>query len=377
MMKILVVSGARIVGGAERVTLQLTQLLVQRGHRVEALCPRGAWRAALTQAGIPVYPAAIGGAANLFTPLAIARAISLSRPDLLLVTTTDEWVWSSLVPRRAHGPALVMVRHMGLRLSFRVRRLAGLRADAIVAVAPSVRDALLPDSAIPPAKVHTILNATRFAVRSAIPDRAERMRARASLGLPAADYWVVFLGGINLGKGIEDAMEVVRRAQSLGDVRLLVCGRTDTRQQTPDGEILAVRHDLKDKAHFLGHLDDVIPALLAADALVIATRSTLREGLAQTAIDAMACGTPIAAYALGGVTDAVGETEPAAILARPDDVAQLSAALHTLLRDHQQAGALAMRGLDRARQMFDPAVMADSYERLFADLLSARGRGAH
>jgi len=217
-----------------------------------------------------------------------------------------------------------------------------------------------------------------FPVRSAIPDRAERMEARARLGLPAADFWVGFLGGINLGKGIEDAMEAVRHAQSaLGDVRLLVCGRKDTRQPTPDGEIIAARHELKDKAHFLGHLDDVIPALLASDALVIATRSTLREGLAQTALDAMACGTPIAAYALGGVIDAVGATEPVAILARPDDVADLSSALFTLLHDREQAGGLAMRGLDRARQMFDPAVMADRYERLFADLLSARGRGAH
>jgi glycosyltransferase involved in cell wall biosynthesis len=377
-MKILVVSGARIEGGAERVTLQLTQMLVQRGQRVEALCPRsGAWRAALTKAGIRIYPAPIGGAANLLTPLAIARAISIARPDLLLVTTTDEWVWSSLVPRRRSGPALVMVRHMGLRLSFRVRWLAGRRADAIVAVAPGVREALLPDSAIAPAKVHTILNATRFPVRSSLPDSAERLRARASLGLPAAAHWVGFLGGINLGKGIEDAMEAVRRAiKEFGDVRLLVCGRKDTRQPTPDGEVLAARHGLHDRAHFLGHLEDVVPAILACDALVLATRSTLREGLAQTAIDAMACGTPIAAYALGGVTDAVGETGPAGILARPDDVADLSSALITLLRDCDLADKLARRGLDRARRDFDPAVMADRYERLFADLLSARRRGA-
>lgn len=104
--------------------------------------------------------------------------------------------------------------------------------------------------------------------------------------------------------------------------------------------------------------------------MAIATRSALREGLAQTAIDAMACGTPIAAYALGGITDVVGETtNPAAILARPDDIDDLSGALARMLADPDLAARLAQSGLQRARESFDPGRMADQYEQLFAHLL--------
>jgi glycosyltransferase involved in cell wall biosynthesis len=373
-MKILLISGSRIVGGAEHATVQLAQALLERGHRLEALCPAGGeWRAAASAARIPVYPAAIGGALNLLTPLAIGKTLSATRPDLLIVTTSDEWVWSCLMPRRAVDPRLILVRHMGLPLPFAVRWLAGRRADAIVAVSRSVRQTLLAGSAIAPSMVHVIPNAVRFPVRPSIPDSAERMRARSLLGLPETGRWIGFLGGVNLAKGIEDAMLASRRAnQSLGDVRLLICGRKDPRRETPGFEELARRHGLERNVHYPGHLDDVTPAIIASDAVVIATHSTLGEGLAQTAIDAMACGTPIAAYALDGIIDAVGATESAAILARPDEVEDLGVAVTRLLQDAELAAKLAQRGLDRAREEFAPALMANRYEQLFGALLADR-----
>ena len=129
---------------------------------------------------------------------------------------------------------------------------------------------------------------------------------------------------------------------------------------------------MEDRVHYLGHIDDVKPALIAADVVAIATRSTLGEGLAQTAIDAMACGTPIAAYALGGITDVVGDASPAAVLARPDDIEGLAAAVTRLLADPDLADRIAREGLVRAREAFDPKRMIDSYERLFTDLLASR-----
>src|SRR5262249_46223356 len=150
------------------------------------------------------------------------------------------------------------------------------------------------------------------------------------------------------GKGIEDVMAAACRAQeTLGDVRLLVCGRKDPRRNTSECAELAQRYGLEDRVRYLGHMDDVKPALIAADVAAIATRATLGEGLAQTAIDAMACGTPIAAYSLGGITDVVGETNPAAVLARPDDFEGLSVAVIRLLADSKLAARIAGDGLVR------------------------------
>ncbi len=373
-MKLLLISGARIVGGAERVTLQLGAELMARGYQVEALCPSaGQWRTALTRAGIVAHPAPIGGALNFLTSFVIAQAAGTFRPDLLMVTTSDEWVWACLTPRRACAPRLVLVRHMGLPLALRVRRLAGWRADAIVAVSHSVRQSLLAGSAIAPGKVRVIPNAVRFAINSRVPDPLQRRLARTSLGLPEGGRWIGFLGGINLGKGIEDVMVAAGRAnRMLGDVHLLVCGSKDLRQRTPDCGELARRCGIEEIVHYMGQLDDVIPAITACDVLAIATHRALREGLAQSALDAMACGTPIAAYALEGVIDAVGETDAAAVLARPDDVADLGAAIIGLLSNPELAASIARRGLDRARAEFEPAQMADRYEQLFGALTADR-----
>src|SRR5271155_1465855 len=240
-MRILLVAGSRIIGGAERAGLQLAAALIDRGHDVEVMCPtQGGLCGAASAAGIRIHPAAIGGALNLLTPFFIAQHIIRVSPDFLMVTTSDEWVWSCLTPRRTGGPLLVLVRHMGLPLPFRVRWLAGRRADAIVAVSRSVHDSLLVDSAIAPALVHVIPNAVRFAIGPGIPGPQDRARARNSLGLPAAGRWIGFLGGINRGKGIEDVMVAARRAdQTLGDVRLMVCGRKDERHETPGWDVLA------------------------------------------------------------------------------------------------------------------------------------------
>jgi len=149
-----------------------------------------------------------------------------------------------------------------------------------------------------------------------------------------------------------------------------VCGTRDERHQAPPFDQLIRTFRLNGRAHYLGHLDDVVPALTACECVVIATHSTLREGLSQTAIDAMACGTPIAAYGLSGVTEVAGENDPAAMLARPDDVRDLSGALIKLLQDPKLAENIAQRGLIRVRE-FDPATMASRYERLFTELIAA------
>jgi glycosyltransferase involved in cell wall biosynthesis len=366
-MKILLVSGSRIVGGAERVGLQLTGALIERGHAMEVMCPaQGEWHSALRAAGIGIHPAAIGGPLNLRTPFFIARCIARVRPDILIATGSDEWVWSCLIPRRARNPRRVLVRHMGLPLPFRVRWMAGRRADAIVAVSHSVRDSLLIDSAIPPALVHVIPNAVRFAIAPGVPAPEDRARARTSLGLPATGRWIGFMGGINRGKGIDDVMAAAQRAnQILGDVRLLICGRNDERHDTPRWDVLAEQHGFAGRVHYLGFVEDVRPAIVSANVIAIATHSTLREGLAQTAIDAMACGTPVAAYALEGITEVVGD---AAILARPDDIEDLSGALVRVLEDAELGARIAHRALSRARESFAPTRMADRYEQLFTAL---------
>lgn len=371
-MKILWICGSQIVGGAERVTLQLATLLRVRAHSVVALCrPDSNVYPAAERAGLITYPARVGGALNVRAVAAIRRAVDDLAPDVVLVTTADEWVWSCLARRRPQRSRLVLVRHMALRLNWRVRWLAAHRADAVVAVSKAVRQSLIGRFGVPSDRIRVIHNPVRFSPRATIPAPHERTRARAALGLPAGDRWVGFFGGLNKAKGLRDVMSAVRRANDqLGCTNLLVCGRGTSGRDGWSVAELTRELRLDGRVHFLGEIERMEEALTAVDVVVMATHRELSEALPATLLEAMACGTPVLGYATGGIVDAIGEDGQAGRLARADDVDDLSRTLIELLADPLDAQRMAVAALVRARRLFDPQQAADRYEQLFSGLCS-------
>jgi glycosyltransferase involved in cell wall biosynthesis len=375
-MKILWICGSSIVGGAERVTLQILGLLRQRGHDVCAICPhRSDLRRALAADGVSTYPKNLGGSMNMLALGSIWRALKILRPDLALVTTPDEWVWSSLVPRRSTRVCLVLVRHVALRLPAIVTWLAHRRADAIVAVSQAVRSNLLSGPGDRGERVYVIPNPVRFPVRERGPSREERLQARASLGLRTDGRWIGFFGGTEPKKGIDDVLYAARRVgDEMGECNVLICGR-DAREVDPRslGESTSAQRSRGD-VHYLGEIEDVERALIACDAVAVATHSTLSEGLSLVTLEAMACGTPVIAYATGGVIEAIGEDGGAGLLAAPDDPEDLARQIMKLLADPEAAASVTTRALERVRERFDAQIAVDQYESLFINLRRLHAR---
>jgi glycosyltransferase involved in cell wall biosynthesis len=121
--------------------------------------------------------------------------------------------------------------------------------------------------------------------------------------------------------------------------------------------------------HDLGEIERMEEALTAADVVVMATHRRLSEALPATLIEAMACGTPVLAYATGGMVEVIGADERAGRLAAPDDPHDLARALADILRDPAGAEHMARAALERVRELFAPRHAADRYEALFSALL--------
>jgi glycosyltransferase involved in cell wall biosynthesis len=368
-VKILWICGSRVLGGAERVTLHLATLLQARGHVVETLCrPDSDVNPALAAAGLTSYLSRLGGKLNVRAVTAIRHALDRLEPDVALVTAADEWIWSCLARRRTQRSRLVLVRHMTVRLNWRVRGLATQRADAVVAVSDAVRRSLVGRLGVRPDRIHVIHNPVRFTPRPAVPDAQERAGARAALGLPQGGHWVGFFGGLSRAKGLLDVIQAVSRSnKQLGCTNLLVCGRGVDWQ---DPASIAREFKIEDRLRYLGQIERVEEALTAVDVLVMPTHNDLSEALPATLLEAMACGTPVLGYATGGIVDAVGEDGQAGRLARADDVDDLSRQLIEVLADPTAAEQMATAALERTRQLFDPHQAADRYERLFRALCS-------
>jgi glycosyltransferase involved in cell wall biosynthesis len=370
-MRILWVCGAPIVGGAERVTIQILRILHSRGHRIAALLrARSPVIGEVDAFADSVRAARFGGPLDAVAIASVVSAIRDFRPELVLATTPDEWVWSCLVPHAVMKAPLVLARHMALRLAPGVRWLADIRADAVIAISDAVKANLIGRAGIRPQLIHVILNPVRFPIRADIPVDETRVALRRSLDLPAEGRWLGFFGGNDPQKGIGDLMKVTASFRNDGaPLNLLVCGRAETRHGRTI-EQWANSAGLDGAVFNRGEVTDVERVMGAVDVVVLATHKSLKEGLPLTAIEAMACGTPVVAYAAGGVVEAIGYQEEGGLLAKPDDPADLSKAVERVLGDAEFAAKLARRALLRARKLFDPARAVAQYERLFSSLIS-------
>jgi glycosyltransferase involved in cell wall biosynthesis len=150
------------------------------------------------------------------------------------------------------------------------------------------------------------------------PEAARTAKERLGLG-PAPV--VVCVGRVCRQKG----QDLLLRAWSaivdaVPDARLALVG---------DGPDLAeLSSSAPPSATFAGHRDDVADWLAAADVVVMPSRW---EGMAFTALEAMATGRSVVAFDVDGVRESLGD---AGALVPPDDIAGLAAAIVTRLTDH-------------------------------------------
>lgn len=125
-----------------------------------------------------------------------------------------------------------------------------------------------------------------------------------------------------------------------------------------------VRPRLGADTEYAGHLSDAHLAQLMGSASVVVVTPEWEEPYGLVAAQALACGTPVAAWARGGLVEMIGSS--AGVLARPSDVADLARAVtraSCLDRDRVRAHAVRHCSLGR---------MVDRYEQCYGTLVGDR-----
>jgi D-inositol-3-phosphate glycosyltransferase len=135
---------------------------------------------------------------------------------------------------------------------------------------------------------------------------------------------------------------------------------------------LAEAHGVADRVVLRGRVDrDAMPALLrSADAVVCAP---WYEPFGIVPLEAMACGVPVVATAVGGQIDSVvhGVT---GVHVPPRDPAALAAALRDLLADPARREQLGREGRRRARRLYDFDRIAASTRDVYDELVPQHAR---
>jgi glycosyltransferase involved in cell wall biosynthesis len=168
---------------------------------------------------------------------------------------------------------------------------------------------------------------------------------------------------------------VITALSEVPDAELLIAGGPlhgdlETNAEARRLVTLAAEAGVADRVELLGQLDhDSIAALCrSADAVVCVP---WYEPFGLVALEAMACGVPVVASAVGGLVDTVvdGATGVMVPPRRPDD---LGAALRGLLADADRRRALGDAGARRARQRYGWQTIARETYRAYRHAASRR-----
>ncbi len=215
--------------------------------------------------------------------------------------------------------------------------------DGCVGISKAVCEYAVETMRIPRTRVRVLYNALPPERFAAPPPDAVRA-VRASLDIDEHQRGVAVIGRLSPEKGHDSLLCAgADWLKARPDICLLIVGDGPLRTSLQE-RVKSL--GLDDQVRFAGYREDVPAVLAAADAVVI---PSLREGLGYTALEAMAAGCPVAAFAVGGLPEIIRDGETG-FLSPPGDYSHLLGQLERLLSDRAVAGGLAENGRQHAKK---------------------------
>ena len=174
---------------------------------------------------------------------------------------------------------------------------------------------------------------------------------------------ILFVGRLNEQKGLRFLLAALARMRQ--PVRLAVVGEgRDEAALRAQAESLGIAQ----RVTWHGQLPRESLVELYQRAAAVAIPS-LDEGLGLVAVEAQLCGTPVVAFASGGIIDLITDGE-SGLLAAPRDEAALAAALDRVVSDQALHDDLSSEGRIRALMRFSPDAVGAAYARLYRTIRS-------
>lgn len=339
-----------LYGGSQRHALELARRIDRSRFSPEfwMLAAGADFAGQAREADIPLRWIAQGRAVDVKAILALRRVLAAERPDILMPLTAVPNIWGRVFGRLAKVPLVLGTVRGGGNISRQHERLlAGLahhhitntralkdalvalgRRDGQVTVIPNGVDTDRfspdPEGAKP---VRTVaLCVARFCDDKDHPALLEAFE-RVWTRIPRAELWLVGDGPLK------------RRAESR--IRQMACAASI--KVFPGGS-------------------DLVPFYRQASVVAL---SSVREGLPNVILEAMACGIPVASTAVGGVPEVV---EPGAtgLLSPARDPGALAENLIRILADAPLREDMGRQARQRAVHGYSMSAMVGRHEELLA-----------
>jgi N-acetyl-alpha-D-glucosaminyl L-malate synthase BshA len=363
-------------GGSGVIATELGLALAERGHDVHFICAHApprlveARHVTLHAVQTPSHALLPDGEyalalASRLAEVSRAESLQLLHAHYALPHATSLWLARELLDGK--GPKLVTTVHgtdvltLGLDPAFKpIVRLSLLRGDALTAPSRFLAHAAREGLALGAAKVELIPNFVDTARFKPGPARREAL-------FPDAQRKVLtHSSNFRALKRVEDVVRIFARVQQQVPCALLLIGDGPER---PAVERLIHQLELAPWVKLLGEQREVVWMLQSSDVFLL---PSALESFGLAALEAMACGVPVVASAVGGLPEVV--TDGVSGFLRPvGDVEAMAERTVALLKDEALHQRLASGARDAAVRHWQRGPMVDAYEALYARLLGADG----
>jgi glycosyltransferase involved in cell wall biosynthesis len=347
-LRILFVNHAAYRSGAENSLLYLVKGLSHWEYELFAVCPPGPVEALLQAAGVQVTAAPLAK-----QPFQLAQAITLltreirrNQIDLIHANSVDATQFCAVPALLSRKPLIGHIRNIapyrphGLWLLKQARRL--------IAVSQATANSLIAQG-MPDHKVTTIYNGVDS--DAYCPRPYEREQSRRRFGLPLTAPLVGAVGRLHPIKGYDDFIQAAHTMlQQVPAVHFVIAGSDPLPDQTYFHYLCqqVEKLGLGDRFHFLGEVDDIAHYLQGLDVFVLPSHE---EPFARAILEAMSCGCPIVATAVGGVPEAIQHESNGLLVpsATPD---ALAAAIRRLLVEPSLAEKMGQNARNQVIKQF-------------------------
>ena len=307
-INVLQIIGNAIVGGMESYVSNLISQLPATRFRLTCLCPyESAFTVSLRRMGCKVFIAPLRDDVPWRSVEMAVELIRNRHIDLIHAHLPNAHTLAGIVGRLTNTPAVATVHSVNLSAQeVSVSRLTGTHLVAVCQEAYAHALA----TGVPPERLTLISNGVdleRFR-----PDRSGES-FRQAIGVPADAPLVGFVGRLAWEKGPDKFVQMAERVrQHRPDVHFAIVGEGPLEGELVD---MVRRKNLGDCIHMAGlwrNTWDIYPAF---DVFAQTSRS---EAMPLAILEAMACGRPVVAIAVGGVAELV-EAGTSGLLLSPGD----------------------------------------------------------
>ncbi len=301
------------------------------------------------------------GGTTLYGAVVVVLTRMLGKRSAVKVATAGD-IAKQRIETTAHGTGRPSFVHRAINRAINM----GLRrADRMLCISKEIQDELR-SAGFAASRVAMIPNAVDTERFQPVDD-ARRRALRAALGLPQEGFLLLFSGRLIQRKGVDVLLRAwAHYADRPPDATILLLGSGASSLDSTEAELraLAKEHGLDAHVRFLGEHPNALDYLQASDVFVFPSR---REGLSNALLEAMSCGLPIVASAIGGTVDVMTHGHDG-LLFPSEDAAALAGHLRAVLTDASLRATLGRHARETAVSQYGMAALLPRYRVLYATL---------